>query len=84
MVLIMGSQNHFRGLAPVKVNAGLDKGCVWSGHRAIGTGCGIGGEAPDCRMGRPWRVGSDLFRDGSRTKPELGMGCVLRLPQPEC
>lgn len=49
-------KNNFRGLAPVKVIAGLDKGCVWSGHIGIGIGCGVGGEdASAGRMGRAWR-----------------------------
>lgn len=49
-------KNNFRGLAPVKVIAGLDKGCVWSGHVGIGIGCGVGGEdASAGRMGRAWR-----------------------------
>lgn len=44
------------------------------------------GESLASRLGRTWRVVSDLFHGGSRTELGLGIGRVLsfipRLPQP--
>lgn len=71
----------------MKVSAVLEKGCVGSGCRAVGTGCAVG-EA----TGSSHRVGRDLFH-GSRG--ELGiwnswirnwprLEFIPRFPQLEC
>lgn len=74
-------ENHFRVLDPRKVLAGLEKGCVRSGRRAIGTGCGLGGAASAHRLGRECSVVSDLFPGSSRTECGFGIGYVLSLPE---
>lgn len=74
-------ENHFRVPDPVKVLAGLEKGRVRSGRRAVGMGCGLGGAASAHRLGRERSVVSDLFPGSSRTERGFGIGHVLSLPE---